>query len=175
MTEQRVTKKTELLADIERSWQALDATLGRLSETQRTAVRDAQGWSVKDHVVHMAVWARSAISMLQGRPRHLAVGIEESLFAAGSDDDLNAVIYEQHRNLTWDEALAQLHAAHQQLVALLQPLTDADLLQPARHYLPDMPIRGDGPLVITVISGNSAQHYAEHLPWIEALVARASS
>jgi hypothetical protein len=170
MTEQTVTRKTELLAAIERSWQALNTTLGRLSETQRTAVRDAQGWSVKDHVIHIAVWERSAIFMLQGRPRHLAVGVEESLFATGSDDDVNAVIYQQHRDLPWDQALAQLRAAHEQLVALVQPLTDADLLQPCRHYLPAAPIRGDGPLAITVIASNSAEHYVEHLAWIETLV-----
>jgi hypothetical protein len=51
----------------------------------------------------------------------------------------------------------------------LQPLTDVDLQQPYRHYLPAEPGEGDGPPAFNVIYGNSAHHFAEHLAWIEAL------
>lgn len=70
------------------------------------------------------------------------------------------------------EAFEQFRTVHQHLVALLQPLTDADLQNPYRSYLPDEPGEGDGPPAINVIYGNTAHHFTEHLTWIQTRIAR---
>jgi hypothetical protein len=170
MMEQRVTTKAELMADIEQSWTALTAALDGLTEDQMTGPRDAEGWTVKDHLIHLDFWERSVIFFLNGRPRHEGLGVEEALYLKGDDDEINAVIYQQHRERPLGEVLAQLRDTHQQLMKLLQPLTDADLQKPYRHYLPDEPGKGEGPLAMDVIHGNTAYHFREHLSWIEALV-----
>ena len=170
MTDRQVTTKAELLADIERAWLALNAALDRLTETQMTRVTDAQGWTVKDHIIHLTHWERSVVFFLQGKPRHAGLGVDEAIYLKSADDEINAVIYQQRKDLPLSDALAQFRDAHQQLLTLLQPLTDADLQKPYRHYLPDEPGDGDGPPAISVIYGNSAHHFAEHLVWIEALV-----
>ena len=172
MTEQPISIKTELLADIERNWTALNAALDRLTETQLTTIQDAQGWTVKDHVIHMMRWERSVVYFLQRQPRHLGLGVEETLYLKGSDDSINAAIFQQTSSLALSDALLQFRETHQQLLGLLKPLTDADLQKRYREFLPDEPGDGGGPPAINVIIGNTAHHFAEHLGWIEALVSK---
>jgi hypothetical protein len=169
MTERRVTTKAELLAEIQQAWTTLNAALDHLTETQMTVPQDAQGWTVKDHLIHLTFWERSAVFFLQGQPRHQGLGVEEALYLKGNDDEINASIYQQHRDLPLSETLAQFHSTHRQLLELLQPLTDMDLQKSYRDYLPEEPGEGEGPPALNVIYGNSAHHFAEHLPWITAL------
>lgn len=172
MPEQSRSAKAELLADIERDWNALHRALDQLNETQMTTIHDAHGWTGKDHLIHLTAWERSVVFFLQGKPRHLGIGVDESVYQRGDDDEINAVVHRQTKNLPLRDALAQLRDVHQQLLKLLEPLTDADLQKPYRHYLPDEPGEGDGPLALNFIYGDSANHYREHLEWIEALVAK---
>ncbi len=168
MAEIQPTSKAELMAGIEREWAALNRTIGRLTEAQMTALHDAQGWAVKDHLINLTAWERSVVFFLQGKPRYEGLGVEEPVYRQGSDDAINAVIYQQHKDLPLAEALAQLRAVHEQLLGVLQPLSDEDLNRPYRHFLPDEPGRGERP-TIRVVFANSSGHIAEHLPWIEAL------
>jgi hypothetical protein len=173
MTEKQAVTKAELLTDTEHAWAALNAALGRLTEAQMTTIRDAQGWTVKDHLIHLAHWERSVVFFLQGKPRHAGLEVDEALYLKdlkAEDDEINAVIFQRRKDDPLGEALAQFRDIHQQLLNLLQPLTDADLQRPYRHYLPEEPGEGDGPPAINVIYGDSAHHFAEHLAWIEALV-----
>ena len=174
MTERQVSTKAELLADIEHTWASLNATLDRLTEAQMTTLKDAQGWAVKDHLIHLTAWERSVVFFLQGKPRQAGLGVDEALYLKGSDDDINAVIFQQRKDLPSLDVLAQFREVHQQLLKLLYPLTDADLQRPYRHYLPEEPGDGDGPPAINVVYGNSAHHFAEHLAWVEALVGKVS-
>lgn len=174
MTKPQVTTKVVLLSEIEQTWTALLAAINRLTEAQLTIPQDAQGWTAKDHLVHLAAWERSITSFLQGQPRHEGLGVAESMYLNGTFEDINEVIQQQHKNLPLADAITQLRDTHQQLLALLQPLTDDDLNQPYRHYLPDEPGRGDGSPAIDLIYGNTADHFADHLAWIETLVAKAA-
>jgi len=160
-----------LLAELERTWTALNTAVNQLTTAQLTTPQDAQGWTVKDHLIHLAAWERSAVFFLQGRPRHEALGVDAAVYQGGDFDEINAAIYHQHKDLPLADALGQFRHTHQQLLARLEPLTDADLNKPYRHYLPDEPGEGDGPPAINVIYGNSAHHFAEHLAWIETLLA----
>jgi hypothetical protein len=170
VTEQRITTKARLLQDIEQSWSELNAALDRLTERQLTEIRDAQGWSVKDHIIHMTAWERSMLSFFQGRPRYEGLGVSGDVYLTGDDDRINAEVYRQTRDMPLNQALRQFREVHNQLLALLQPLSDADLHRPYSHYLPHEPGRGDGPPAINVVYGNTAQHFKEHLGWINALV-----
>lgn len=170
MSQQSVTTKAALLAAIDPAWTALNAAIDRLSEDQLTARRDAQGWTVKDHLIHLTAWERSVIFLLQGKPRHDGLGVSADVYLHGDDDAINAAIYQQRRTLPLAEALAQFRAVHQQLMRMLQPLSDADIQQPYRHYLPNEPGDGGDRPVIDLISGNTVHHFAEHLAWIHSLV-----
>lgn len=172
MYERLISTKKELLAGMEQSWTRLNTALNKLSESQLTTIHDSAGWTVKDHVVHMTRWERSVVFFLQGLPRHQGLGVEESLYLKSSDDEINAAIYQQAKDISISEALTQFRATHGQLLQLLQPLTDADLRKRYRDYLPKEPGDGEGPPAINVIYGNTTNHFIEHLEWIEALVSK---
>jgi hypothetical protein len=170
MSGENITSKQELLAAIDRNWAQLTAALDRLAPADFTAHQDGHGWTVKDHIVHLAAWERSAIYLLRGQPRHTGLGVAEAIYLSRDEDVINAAVAEANKHISAEAALAELRAVHTELLSVLAPLDDADLRRRYRDYLPDEPGEGDSPPVLNVVYGNSAHHYAEHLPWIEALL-----
>jgi hypothetical protein len=170
MTNQRIASKTDLLASIEPAWAALNATLESLSVSQLTMIMDVQGWTVKDHIIHLTAWERSVVFLLKGQPRSAGLGVDPALFQTGSFDDINAVIFQQCKGMPLTEALAQFQEVHRQLMQLLQSLTDADLHQPYCHYVP---AEHDDRSAMEVVYADTAGHFAEHLNWIETLLEKA--
>lgn len=155
---------------IAQAWLALNRELNLLSEAQMVQQKDATGWSVKDYLAHMAAWERSVVYFLQGRDRHAGLGVPEALYLSEDEDQINAVIYAQHVDRPLADVLDQFRTTHAQLMVLLEPMTDDDLRQPYRHYLPNEPGEGDGPPAINVIYGNTAHHFQEHMRSIASLV-----
>ena len=170
MADSSITTKAHLVAEIDKSWAALNSLLAQLSETQMTVAHDEHGWAVKDHLTHIAAWEDSVVVFLQGKPRYEALGIDQALFESGSFDEMNAVIQRLRKHLSLPEAMAQLKSIHDRLMSLLQPLSDADLNQPVRHFLPSSPAT-DRRRAMDLIHDNTADHFSEHLAWIEALIA----
>ena len=168
MAKHPANTKAELLATIEQAWIALNETLDRLSDRQMTTIRDAQGWTVKDHLIHLTAWERSVVFFLQGQPRHAGLGVDRALYQNRDYEEINAAIFQQRKEMPLAEAKAQIQQVHRQLIELLLPLTDADLRKPYRAYLPDEP--GDDRLAIDVIYSNTTGHFNDHLDWIKTLV-----
>ncbi len=170
MADRTIKTKAQLLAEIERAWDALNAYLAPMTDAQMTGVNDEHGWSVKDHLVHIAAWEDSVVFFLQGKSRYEALGVDETLFANGGFVEINDVIQELRKGLSFGEAIAQLHDTHAKLMALLHPLTDADLNEPLQHFFPSSPA-SDQRLAIDLIRDNTADHFLEHLGWMKVLVA----
>jgi hypothetical protein len=168
MAERSSSVKAQLLAEIDKAWADLNTFFAGLSEAQMTTLHDGQGWTVKDHLTHIAAWEESVIFFLHGRPRHEALGIEEPLFAKASFDEINAVIQRLRKDLSLSQAASQLQTTHARLMSLLQPLSDADLNQPLRHYLPSSPA-DDRRRAVDLIRDNTSGHFSEHLPWMRAI------
>lgn len=164
------SSKFELFQNIEASWDELQILLGQLSQAQLTQVKDKQGWTVKDHLVHLIAWERSALFFLQGTPRHEALGIDEQTYLSGDTDKINAQVQKREVDLPLSMVLDAFRDTHQQLLAHLHVLTDADLERPYRNYLPNEPGEGNGPPAMKVVYDNTAGHYREHMDWIKALV-----
>ncbi len=170
MTSSRVTTHRELLAHIEHSWEALQRLLERLTPAQQTILQDAQGWTVRDHILHLLAWERSAVFALQGRPRYVGLAVPAELYRAGDDDAINAAIYQQTRHLAYAEALAQSHAVHHQLLDQVKALTDVDLQRLYQEEGADDQDEDAGRPLLDLIVGNTSHHFAEHQAWIEALI-----
>ncbi len=164
--------KAELMSQIEGAWTQLNAALDRLTPAQMTEIRDAQGWAVKDHLVHLAAWERSVVVFLQGRPRHEGLGVDEQLFHSGDEDAVNAAVQVQRKDISLDEALEELRRVHGQLLCLVAPLSDDDLYRANSDYQPEATGERDERPVIGLIYGNTANHFREHQAWIEHLVSQ---
>jgi hypothetical protein len=169
MPERKINTKKALIADITQAWTALNQALEALTERQKRA-KDANGWSVKDHLTHLAAWENSVVSMLQGRPRHEGLEVEAYTYELGDEDVINAAIQKKNQGLSYDQAFERMQAVHATLMGLIEEMSSADLLEPYREYLPNEASEGQGPPVISVIYGNTAYHFNEHLEWINELV-----
>jgi hypothetical protein len=169
-TQPRDTK--ELLARIEDGWAVLHKRIAPLSPAQLITPGLDGGWSVKDHLAHLATWESMLVALLEGKPIHTAFGMSRAEYdALESTDALNAIIAEQHKDLSLDEVMERSKETHSQLVAKIGALADEDLSKPITFFQPDDPDGPDERPVLVKIIGDTYGHYAEHLPWIEAILA----
>jgi hypothetical protein len=160
----------ELLARVDRAWQALEATIGRLTPAQFTDVRDPAGWAVKDHLMHVAAWEDVLLARLAGRPTHEALGIDEATLAQ-DEDTVNAAIFARHRHRALAEVLDAARASHGATRARLAALSDRAVAGVVADLLPP----GAGSDIEPAepwIAGNTWDHYDAHHGWIRALVER---
>lgn len=158
-----------VIADARQSLES--ATSGR-SEHDLTELRDAGGWAVKDHLYHLAVWERGIRYLLQGLPRHEGMELTWQQYRELDADGMNAVIFEKNRDRSLQDVLQVFHAEHETMVDYLASpvITWDDLQKPFNHYAPDDPVEhGDQPVLFWVF-GNTAGHFDEHQPWIEAIL-----
>ena len=166
-----MSKKQELLQSIQQSWTQLTTSLNQMSGAQLTAVKDSQGWSVQDHLAHITTWEQSVQCVIEGKERYQGLGVDEAAYLSGDFDKMNDQIYKRHKNLPLKTVIDQFYAVHNQFLEQIEALSDADLAQPYRHYLPsDTKDVDDDRTLIDLVSGNTAGHYEEHLAWIERLV-----
>ena len=160
--------KAGLLQRILRARAALDLTISQLSDAQLVAP-GATGWSVKDHLAHLAIWELSLTALLQRRPRHAAMEVDEATYLR-SEDAINELVYQRNKDRSLVEVLAAFRQAQQQMLAALADLTGAGLLKTYSHYQSDEPGEDRGAPIVDWIAGNTYEHYDEHRAWIEALV-----
>lgn len=162
----RGSAKAELLERIGASWEALEQTLWGLSPEELTEPRPPDGWSVKDHLAHLAVWEQSLLALLGGRDRDAAIGLTP---AAGVDDEdidaVNAFLYQRHQGRSLADVQAALRQTHAKVVETLKSLSDEDLQRSYSHYQPDAQPPDDRP-VLGWIEGNTYEHINEHRGWL---------
>jgi len=124
---------------------------------------------VKDHLAHVAAWEASLIGLLNGSDRAAAMGI-----AASDDDDtdsINAAIWSLHQGEPPAQAVKYFRETHAALMRLLGKLTDADMQLRYNHYQPNQPRDpSDDRPALDWVAGNTWEHYAEHIDWINQLI-----
>ncbi len=167
MTER--ARRDELLGQIDTGWQELNRYLNSLSDADFTLHSDAAGWTVKDHVIHLAAWEDGVWAMLAGRSRYEQMGVDKAIWDGHDVDQINDAIYQRHKDLSLADVRKQSNAVHVRFVGAIYTLSDEDLQKPYSHYQPEYADWEDP--VIKWIIANSYSHYREHLPWITAIVA----
>jgi uncharacterized damage-inducible protein DinB len=167
----QIRSKDDFMAWMERSRADLIALIDAASEETVTGNRDENGWSTKDHLAHMTRWERSIVYLLTHRPRHEGLGVDEQTYLDGFEA-VNAAAFEQDRDRAWAEVRQEFDQIHAETLETLGRLSEEQLSRPYRYYLPDEPGEGDGPPAYALVVGNTAGHYDEHRPWIEALLRR---
>jgi len=161
-------EKAELLRTIERAWASLDELTAGLTDTQ-LARSGADGWSVKDHLAHLAAWNLSLVALLDGRDRQAALGVWDVPREA---DPINDLLHRRYLGLVPDEAKALQEGSRQMLREALAGLSDADLSRPYSHFQPNE-VRPDGDgdqPVLGWIHGNTDEHAEEHAAYIRQLI-----
>jgi hypothetical protein len=156
----------ETVRKIETSWAELDAVAAAMDAGALSAP-GPETWAVKDHLVHVGAWELWLLALFEGRDKLAAMG------AAGVNkeiDDINAVVFEQHRHDTVPEALAYFRGAHEQLMAVLRRQTTEDFQRPYATFF-DAGREPSQQPVLEAVAGNTYDHYPEHVQWIKELTA----
>jgi hypothetical protein len=173
MSDDQKMTKAEVLHNMDKGWAAFDAYLKTLSAEQMTVPKDAAGWTVKDHLTHIAVWASGITTLLRrSGSRQEAMGLDDETWNSRDFDRMNATIQQQHAAQPLAEVLAHLAQAHSGLREAVAALADDELYKPYTYFQAD-PNRTDDTPILEWIRGDSYAHYTEHRAWIEAIVTQA--
>jgi hypothetical protein len=161
--------KQEIRTEMDDGLTRFLAVIDRLSDEQMEIPTDAVGWTVRDHIAHLAVWAEGIAALLRREERWAAMGLDITEDDEHDWDVMNEQIARQHRHISPTQARAWLVTAHEQVSAAVESLEDAELAAPYAQFT--VPFTGQqGDPIFEYILGNTAHHYAEHTPWIEAIV-----
>ena len=161
-----------VIAPIEEGWAELNGLVDSLGPLGLT-ITAPDGWAVKDHLVHIAAWEHSLLALLDGSDRRSAMGVPG---VEEETDAVNAAVWALHRDKTPEQALSYFRNAHAALMRLLDSMSDAELQLPYNHYQPNDPrSESDNRPVVDWVAGNTYDHYAEHIEWINQLVEKSSA
>ena len=158
------------ISRIEAGWKRLGELVNQVEDAAGLNKVGADGWTVKDHLAHVAAWEHSLLALIEGHDRERAMGLSG---AVEGMDNVNEAIRKLHQTDTPDEALDYFRDSHARLVSALGKLSDADLQKPYSHYQPADPDE-KGP-VVGWVAGNTYEHYAEHIDWINQLLSESSA
>jgi uncharacterized protein (TIGR03083 family) len=159
--------KAELLEHIQLSRAALAELLAPLEPAQLLRP-SSTGWSIKDHLAHIAAWELWAAGQLLRQPGSQGAQIEAAIAQGKDETEINDLIQRQNAGLSLDEVQRAYQQAHLQMLQALERLSDADLDSPYQAFVsgreinpPDLPVRD-------VIINNTYDHYDQHTKYIRA-------
>lgn len=108
----------------------------------------SNGWSVKDIVAHVAAWEWRCAALLE------QADVSNTPLQAEPDvDALNYETFEERKNWGWEEVKDDARAAHRALLKAIKQM-------PAQRLT--------DPVVYNAIAAETWEHYAEHLPTVQA-------
>jgi hypothetical protein len=160
MTAAQPHTKAELLARIRAARAALELVLAPLDEAALTAP-GPDGWSIKDHLFHLAAWLRKTTAVFHGQPGHEALGVPQALYEQGDEEAINARLQKQSQLMLLSDVQAVFRSSHAAILAYIESQPEARLAEPYNPRDPD-----DGRRVLDAIAGNSYEHDDEHRGWI---------
>ncbi len=170
-----INTKQEFIDSLAETRPQIEAFVASLSPEQLSVPHDAGGWTVKDHLAHLAAWQNGMTVLLQYESRFDAMGVSMELGMAGAYDQMNDIIFKLHKDKSLDTVLAMFHGAHARFMKTIDTLTDEQLHRTYSHYQPDEPGEDSGEPILNWAVGNSSHHFMEHLPWMQQIVAASSA
>ncbi len=164
--------KEELLQRIHARHAEMADLLASLSFAQMSAPELDGGWSVKDSLAHLIAWQTLLLDWLGKYQRgetvtRWAPGFEiEGDNADAQMHRFNAHLYEQNKDRALEDVLNDFRATFSRVTITLDGMSENEIFDP-QHF----PARNGRPL-ITLVAGDTYEHYDEHLGWMRAWLAK---
>jgi uncharacterized damage-inducible protein DinB len=155
-----------LVSRIQRSWDELHGSIARL-DAAGMVEPGTDGWSVKDHLAHLAAWEGAVLSLLDGQDPLAAMGV-----APGDTEVENEQIRERYAGRPLAEVRELAERTHSRLLERLSAMSDADLARPLSSFRPDVDSPNKDKPITDWIPGNTWEHFDEHRDWIATNVLR---
>jgi hypothetical protein len=169
MAAQEPQTVAELLSHIDAAWKTFWSYIDTLTEAQLTGPTDAQGWTAKDHLIHIATWEDTLNALLERTPQWERIAIDKALWYSRDVDAQNAVLQQRFQPMPLADVRQKHREVHEQLLSKIRTLSDGDLRRPIREYQPGS---SDSRPVLRSLKADTYEAYEEHTPWIAAIVAK---
>lgn len=125
------------------------------------------GWSIKDHLFHLATWDLYLIAVLDREPRIPALGLDHDPRAPF--DAVNALFFERGRDLPLNQVLGMFRGNRARIIEQVRGLTAYDLDRPASDFQPAEPPPAPGSLKRWIVS-ITVEHDREHHEWMREIL-----
>ena len=157
----------ELVIAIERAWRPWEEYIRGLSPAELEGPTDDAGWTVKDHITHVAAWEGGIRALLQGDPRHEGMGISEEDLAL-DDDEINERIRNAHAGMAAADVVEESVLRHQGFIMELEALPDEAVYRKRGDFTKQP--RPDDRFFGEWVWGSSGAHFREHLAAIRRIL-----
>ncbi|MDQ2905668.1 MAG: ClbS/DfsB family four-helix bundle protein [Ktedonobacteraceae bacterium] len=158
--------KTTLLNTIQTEYAHFGSLVAPLNEAQLCTSLTAEGWSIKDIMVHIAVWEQICARWLEEFLRGVTPQPTERL-----DQGSNERIYQENRDRSLAEVRDLFQQAHQQFLhqvnLLFQTFSEEDINASQRFAWTES---WPGASLIAAIADNSYEHYYDHAQHVRRLL-----
>lgn len=151
-----MSKKAELFAAIQAERAHLEKLLSLLSDERMCQPALDGQRSVKDLLAHITAWEQRCLGWIEAGLRGETPTRPEPGYAWEDIDRLNERTYLANQHHPLHDVLADSRRSYQQLLALVQALSEEDLTDPDRFPWTE------GELLAWYIGANSFEHYHEH-------------
>lgn len=160
------TNREELLAYMQHQWDAFVRASDSLPDDVWLSAKNADGWSIRDHVGHVMLWTQAELPLLtNGTPIPQNAGIPDDVWNSPDNNAVNEWFRTKLQTMSPAEIRAQRDRDFPKLVEAVSTFSDEDLQNPARvSGLED----SDRPLLL-VMSENYGLHFDDHRNQIETL------
>jgi uncharacterized protein (TIGR03083 family) len=159
------TRRDEVLANIRKARAELEASIAGLSEQQMTGPVTAGGWTVKDHLAHIAEWQRRALAVIAGQHPADGFGIDRETFERLDDvHALNEILFKRNRDRPLADVIEDFRETHRLVEATVERMTDVDLQRELQGNIAQR-----FPRVVDLVNFNIARHDRVHINDIRAL------
>jgi hypothetical protein len=162
------TSKQELLKRVRERHAQMEELLASLTMEQMTAPELDDGWSVQDSLAHIVEWENLLLDWTATYRRgedivRWAPGFEiEGDNGEEQMNRFNTHLYEKNKSRPLGELLDDFRSTYLRVLELLEGLSESEIFDP--DYFP---VRKGRPL-ITLLAGDTYEHYDEHAGWIRA-------
>lgn len=160
--------RDETLQRIQTSRSELDRLVSSLQPADFERGFD-DGWTVKDHLAHIASWEEEVLAIFAGIPRHQSLGVPEDSPILTDTDAINGILRARWSQASTEGVLGHYRETHQRVLMLLQGLADEDLASPISRFVSMPGSRADLP-VFGWVEGNTWDHYDEHADTLRRLL-----
>jgi len=149
-----MNKKSQLIDRVQQSHAMAQDFVTALSPEARARVGTLEDWSAKDLIAHISAWnERLAVNLRTAAEGKNPTRTEDF-------DHENANLFAEHHDWSWEAVLAMTNKAHQQLIAQMDALNEADFQ--SLQVLPWQENRPLWRLIIGTTYIHPVMHLAEH-------------
>ncbi len=148
----------EVLEQVHAARAEIESIIDELSKEQMTQATDDGGWSIKDHLAHIAEWQRRGLGVIEGRAAWESLGIDRETYRQLDIDGVNQIIYERNKDRPLAEVLTDFRKMQERVILTLEQMNEDDLDRSIPTDMEEVTYRRIGDIVLGNFSGHDSDH-----------------